>query len=47
MLSPLTDTTLACDAALPQVLRSLVLGDLADTICEPFDGGVLGLLSSL
>jgi hypothetical protein len=47
LLSPLTDTTLACDAAIPQVLRSLVLGDLTDTICEPFDGGVLGVLSSL
>jgi len=47
MLSPLTDTTLACDAAVPQVLRALVLGDLADTICEPFDGGLLGVLTSL
>jgi hypothetical protein len=50
MLSPLTDTTLACDAAIPQVLRSLVLGDLTDTICTPFDGGfggLTGLLGSL
>ena len=47
MLSPLTETTLACDAAIPQVLRALVLGDLADTICEPFDGGLLGALTSL
>lgn len=47
MLSPITDTTLACDAAIPQVLGALVLGDLADTICEPFDGGLLGVLSSL
>jgi hypothetical protein len=47
MLSPITDTTLACDAAIPEVLRALVLGDLADTICEPFDGGLLGVLSSL
>ena len=47
LLSPITDTTLACDAAVPEVLRALVLGDLADTICEPFDGGLLGVVTSL
>ncbi|HEY4411220.1 MAG TPA: hypothetical protein VGO87_15190 [Acidimicrobiia bacterium] len=50
LLSPLTDTTLGCDAAVPQILRTLALGDLTDTICTPFDGGlggVTGLLGSL
>jgi hypothetical protein len=47
LLSPLTDTTLACDAAIPQVLGALVLGDLVETICAPFDNGLLGVLSSL
>ena len=47
MLSPLTDTTLACDAAIPQLLRSLVLSDLTDTICTPFDGGLGGLTGLL
>jgi hypothetical protein len=46
-LSVVTDTTLACDAAIPQVLESLLLGDLTETICAPFDNGVLGLLGSL
>lgn len=47
VLSVVTDTTLACDAAIPQVLSALLLGDLTETICAPFDNGVLGLLSSL
>jgi len=47
MLSPITDTTLACDAAIPQILRTLALGDLTDTICTPFDGGLGGLTGLL
>jgi hypothetical protein len=47
VLSVVTDTTLACDAAIPQVLESLLLGELTETICAPFDNGVLGLLSAL
>ena len=41
-------TTLACDAAAPQLLQAFA-GDVAGSLCEfnPFDGGVLGLLSSL
>ncbi|MEW6472546.1 MAG: hypothetical protein AB1679_09755 [Actinomycetota bacterium] len=46
VLNVVTDTTLHCDAAVPQVLRSL-LGDVTDAVCEPFSYGLLGLLGSL
>ncbi|HEV7687395.1 MAG TPA: hypothetical protein VGQ80_12535 [Acidimicrobiia bacterium] len=41
-------TTLACGAAVPQVLQSFA-GGVAGSLCEfnPFDGGIVGLLSSL
>jgi hypothetical protein len=41
-------TTLACDAAIPQVLQSF-LGDVGGILCEfnVFDSGVSGLLGSL
>ena len=41
-------TTLACDAAIPQVLQAF-LGDVAGSLCEfnPFESGVAGLLGSL
>lgn len=46
MLSVVTDTTLGCDAAVPQVLRTFI-GDVTDVVCEPFSDGILGLLGSL
>ncbi|HEY0396889.1 MAG TPA: hypothetical protein VGF00_00790, partial [Acidimicrobiia bacterium] len=41
-------TTLACGAAVPQLLQSFA-GGVAGSLCEfnPFDGGIVGLLSSL
>ncbi|HLJ08470.1 MAG TPA: hypothetical protein VKX24_08025 [Acidimicrobiia bacterium] len=41
-------TTLACDAAVPQVLSTFV-GDAAGAVCalNPFDGGLVGLLGVL
>jgi hypothetical protein len=41
-------TTLACGAAIPQLLQSFA-GGVAGSLCEfnPFDGGIVGLLSSL
>ena len=41
-------TTVACDAAAPQLLQALG-GDVAGSLCElnPFDGGLVGLLGSL
>jgi hypothetical protein len=41
-------TTLACDAAVPQVL-SAFLGGAAGAVCalNPFDGGLAGLLGTL
>jgi hypothetical protein len=45
-LGAVTATTLDCDAAIPQVLRSL-LGEVTGAVCEPFSNGVLGLLGSL
>jgi hypothetical protein len=45
-LELVTDITLSCDAAIPQVLRT-ILGDATDVVCEPFSDGVLGLLGSL
>jgi hypothetical protein len=41
-------TTLACGAAVPQLLQSFA-GGIAGSLCEfnPFDGGIAGLLSSL
>jgi hypothetical protein len=46
MLDVVTDTTLSCDAAIPQVLRTFI-GEAADAVCEPFSYGLLGLLGSL
>ena len=46
LLNVVTDTTLHCDAAIPQVLWTL-LGDVTETVCAPFSNGLLGLLSSL
>lgn len=45
-LQVVTDTTLGCDAAIPQVLWAL-LGDVTEAVCAPFSEGVLGLLGSL
>ena len=46
MLAVVTDTTLHCDAAIPQVLWML-LGDTTEAICAPFSYGISGLLGSL
>jgi hypothetical protein len=46
LLNVATDTTLHCDAAIPQVLRTF-LGEATDAVCEPFSNGLLGLLGSL
>lgn len=46
MLDVVTDTTLSCDAAIPQVLRTFI-GEVTDTVCEPFSYGLLGLVGSL
>ena len=46
MLDVVTDTTLSCDAAIPQVLRTFI-GEVTDAVCEPFSYGLLGLLGSL
>ena len=46
LLNVVTDTTLHCDAAIPQVLRTF-LGETTDAVCEPFSNGLLGLLGSL
>ena len=46
MLDVVTDTTLSCDAAIPQVLWAF-LGDVTEAICAPFSAGLLGLLGSL
>lgn len=45
-LDVVTDVTLSCDAAVPQVLRGL-LGETTDAVCEPFSYGLVGLLGSL
>ena len=46
MLDVVTDTTLSCDAAIPQVLCAL-FGEVTDAVCEPFSYGLFGLLGSL
>ena len=46
MLDVVTDTTLSCDAAIPQVLRTFI-GEVTDAVCEPFSYGLLGLVGSL
>lgn len=46
MLNVVTDTTLHCDAAVPQVLWAL-LGDATEAVCAPFSDGISGLLGSL
>ena len=46
MLDVVTDTTLHCDAAIPQVLWAL-LGDVTEAVCAPFSYGISGLLGSL
>jgi hypothetical protein len=46
LLNVVTDTTLSCDAAIPQVLWTF-LGDVTEAVCAPFSSGLLGLLSSL
>lgn len=46
LLDVVTDTTLNCNAAIPQVLRTF-LGQGTEAVCEPFSDGLLGLLGSL
>ena len=46
MLDVVTDTTLSCDAAIPQVLYMLI-GEVTEAVCEPFSYGLFGLLGSL
>ena len=46
MLDVVTDTTLSCDAAIPQVLYMLI-GEVTEAVCEPFSYGIFGLLGSL